>query len=224
MDIKVLLLACSSLCVAAFLVYAATTRQTLEGALESLIGRVTGLFDRDGSAGGAIPGGEGNWPGGSIPGGEGNWPGGAIPGGEGDWPGGAIPGGEGDWPGGGKPGPGGVKPGGDEGGGGTGEWMSGKMSYYWGSESDKGYGTGNKGACDNQLRANKSIAVRQSEWSKYKGRRVEIQGVCTDCQVDDMCAGPCQELDMYTGNNKGGDGIKSVKYRFGDRIAGHPCL
>lgn len=99
------------------------------------------------------------------------------------------------------------------------------MTYYWGSEPDIGFGTGNVGACDNKLVAGKSVAVPAAKWNELKGRRVSIEGVCDDCVVDDMCKGPgCKDIDMYVGNKQGGkDGIKSVKYSVGEKVAGHKC-
>lgn len=109
----------------------------------------------------------------------------------------------------------------------TGQWKNGRMTYFWGSEPDLGYGTGTVGACDNKLRPFKSVAVPEKLWPKLKGRSVQIKGVCTACVVDDMCRGPeCKDLDVYVGdtNDKGYDGIKKVQYKFGKQVKNHPCL
>ncbi len=101
------------------------------------------------------------------------------------------------------------------------------MTFYWGSEPELGYGTGDQGACDNDLRPMKSVAVKHSNWERYKGSRVVIEGYCCDCVVDDYCLGSgCKDLDLYVGNKNSGkyDGVKSVKYAFGDKVRGHPCL
>lgn len=109
----------------------------------------------------------------------------------------------------------------------TGQWKSGRMTYYWGSEPDLGYGTGDVGACDNALRPFKSVAVPERLWPKLRGRTVHIKGVCTACVVDDMCRGPeCKDLDVYVGwtNDDGYDGIKAVQYKIGNQVKNHPCL
>lgn len=113
------------------------------------------------------------------------------------------------------------------GGGGGGGWKKGKMTYYWGAEPDQGFGTGPKGGCDNALRPLKSVAVPQARWKQLRGRRVRIQGVCDECVVDDLCAGPgCREFDLYVGydNTNKYDGVKDIKYKVGGRVKGHPCL
>ena len=105
--------------------------------------------------------------------------------------------------------------------------QNGQMTYYWASEPDIGYGSGNLGACDNQLVAFQSVAVPKARWGELKGRVVSIEGVCERCVVDDMCAGPgCKDLDLYVGtdNSEGYDGIESVRFRVGKQVPGHPCL
>lgn len=105
--------------------------------------------------------------------------------------------------------------------------QNGQMTYYWASEPDIGYGSGNLGACDNPLVAFESVAVPKARWDELKGREVEIEGVCERCVVDDMCAGPtCKDLDLYVGhdNEEGYDGIESVRFRVGRRVPGHPCV
>lgn len=109
----------------------------------------------------------------------------------------------------------------------TGQWENGRMTYFWGSEPDLGYGTGDVGACDNKLRPFKSVAVPEKLWPKLKGRTVHIKGVCTACVVDDMCRGPeCKDLDIYVGytNDDNYDGIKNVQYKIGKQVKNHPCL
>lgn len=110
---------------------------------------------------------------------------------------------------------------------GQGPWKNGRMTYYWGSEPDLGFGTGDVGACDNALRPFKSVAVPEKLWPKMRGRTVQIKGVCTACVVDDMCRGPeCKDLDVYVGytNDDGYDGIKNVQYKVGNPVKNHPCL
>lgn len=104
--------------------------------------------------------------------------------------------------------------------------QNGQMTYYWASEPDIGYGSGNLGACDNPLVAFESVAVPKARWEELKGRAVEIEGVCDRCVVDDMCAGPgCKDLDLYVGTDNEGayDGIVAVRFRVGDRVPDHPC-
>lgn len=106
-------------------------------------------------------------------------------------------------------------------------WSKGQMTYYWGSEPDVGFGSGPVGGCNNQLEAYKSVAVPQRHWDELKGRTVAIEGTCDDCVVDDMCAGPqCVDLDLYVGweNSDGKDGRKDVRFKFKDRVEGHPCV
>lgn len=109
-----------------------------------------------------------------------------------------------------------------------GEDMSGgKMTYYWASEPDVGYGSGPLGACDNPLVPFESVAVPVARWEELKGREVEIEGVCERCVVDDQCAGPsCKDFDLYVGerNDDGYDGVVPVRFRVGPRVPGHPCV
>lgn len=108
-----------------------------------------------------------------------------------------------------------------------GGWKKGKMTFYWGSEEDVGYGSGAVGGCDNPLEAHKSVAVPQRRWDELKGRTVAIEGTCDDCVVDDMCAGPdCADFDLYVGwkNDGGYDGRKDIRYKLKERVDGHPCV
>lgn len=104
-------------------------------------------------------------------------------------------------------------------GGGSGSgWIKGQMTFYWAGEPEKGFGTGSKGANGKQLEAGVSLAVKGADaFRKYKGRRVEIEGMGDKFRVDDYClGGECKDLDYYVGlkQKKGYDGIKTVRYRF----------
>lgn len=94
-----------------------------------------------------------------------------------------------------------------------------RMTFYWASEPEKGFGTGDVGACDNKLVPMKSVAMREDLFYKYKGRQVHIPGYCEPyCVVADMCKGPgCQEFDFYVGTHKkkGYDGVPQITYTMG---------
>lgn len=98
---------------------------------------------------------------------------------------------------------------------------TGWMTHYAGSEADKGHGTGTTGYMGTRLRANKSIAVKQSKWKSMGCRRVKIGG--KTYVVDNVCRGPtCRDLDLYLGDRVSESqinkrGVKRVTYDVGTK-------
>lgn len=99
------------------------------------------------------------------------------------------------------------------------EGYTGQMTHYAGSEPELGYGTGTVGYMGTNLKANKSVAVKESEWRNMWCRKVTING--KNYIVDNVCRGPtCKTFDLYLGDNVSAStlakkGIKNVTWTKG---------
>lgn len=65
---------------------------------------------------------------------------------------------------------------------------AGKLTYYYSTEdSGAKAGWGTAVACRPGPPTERSVAMIQSEYDKWKGRRIDIPGHCMDCIVEDTC-------------------------------------
>ena len=97
-----------------------------------------------------------------------------------------------------------------------GNWMDGFATYYWASEADVGYGSGDRGSNGAKLVPHFSVAVKGSDkFEKHEGHFLEIKGKGIR-RVDDYCAGQgCKTLDLYVGRDQDGwDGVDKIEYRY----------